>query len=145
MRRATAVANDDDDAAVDIDARGRPDAAIDAPAAPAGQLLLSEIVLQPSSAEFVEIVNPSAQAIDLANYYVADNGHYFKLPVAVPTVDSADFIVRFPAGASIPAHGVVTVAIDSAANFTATYPGITPRSRSALAHQLEQLFEWECA
>jgi hypothetical protein len=39
----------------------------------------------------------------------------------VPTVDTSDFIVRFPAGATIAPGGVVTVASDTAANFQTVY------------------------
>ena len=127
------------DAAV-IDARVVDAAAIDAPppidAAPPidgpppviTSLLLSEVVLTPTGGEFVEIVNPTAAAVDLANFYLSDASQYFRLPagVAAVTADATDFIAKFPAGASIPAHGVVTVALDTAANFTATYPAITP-------------------
>src|SRR5205807_2152579 len=88
-------------------------------------LLLSEIALSPAGHEFVEIVNPTTQTVDLSSYYLSDNGNYFKLPAGGLTVAAADFIVKFPAGATIGSHGVVTVALDTAANFTAAY-GIAP-------------------
>jgi len=117
------------DAAV-IDAPPPIDAAppIDGPPPVITSLLLSEVVLTPTGGEFVEIVNPTAAAVDLANFYLSDASQYFRLPagVAAVTADTTDFIAKFPAGASIPAHGVVTVALDTAANFTATYPAITP-------------------
>lgn len=91
------------------------------PAMAAAPLLLTEIVLTPSLGEFIEIANPSTQPVDLSTYYLADAGAYFRLPVNAPIVDAADFLVKFPAGASIPAKGVVTVALDTAANFTTTY------------------------
>lgn len=100
------------------------DAAPDAPPSQAATLLLSEVVLQPNAAEMIEIVNPGATAIDLSHYYLSDHSDYFKLPAGA-SVGSSDFIVKFPQGASIPAHGVVTVAIDTAANFTAAY-GVAP-------------------
>jgi len=107
-----------------IDAPGQP---IDAPPMTTMiPLLLTEVVLAPSAGEFIEIANPNAQAVDLSTYYVADAGLYFRIPGGPPVLDPADFIARFPAGASIPGKGVVTVALDTAANFTATYPGVTP-------------------
>jgi hypothetical protein len=60
--------------------------------------------------------------VDLSTYYLSDFGGYWKEPAAVPTVDGGDFIARFPAGATIPAHGVITVALDTAASFHTTYP-----------------------
>ncbi len=101
-----------------------PDAALptDAALTAAGPtLLLSEVVLAPAGGELVEIVNPTGVAVDLSTYYLSDAPDYWKLPAGVPTVDSTDAIVRFRAGASIPAGGVVTVAFDTAASFTTTY------------------------
>jgi hypothetical protein len=88
-------------------------------------LLLSEIELAPSGGEFIEIVNPTAQAIALDNYYLSDNGTYFRLPAGTQSLDSGDFIARFKAGTNIASHGVVTVSLDTAANFTAA-TGVAP-------------------
>lgn len=101
------------------------DATLDGSPSPGAALLLSEIALSPTAGEFVEIVNPTTQAVDLSTYYLSDNGNYFKLPAGTPTLSSADFIAQFPAGAMIAPSGVVTVAIGSAAGFTTTY-GIAP-------------------
>ncbi|HVK88825.1 MAG TPA: lamin tail domain-containing protein [Kofleriaceae bacterium] len=105
------------DAPSDEDAQVTPDA----PPPDASALLLSEVVLQPAGAEYIELINPGSAPVDLSRYYLADHGNYFRIPAGTATVDSSDFIVKFPQGASIPAHGVVTVAIDSAAAFTTTY------------------------
>ncbi|MBA3499771.1 MAG: lamin tail domain-containing protein [Myxococcota bacterium] len=88
-------------------------------------LLVTEVVLSPNEGEFIEIFNASGQSVDLTNFFVSDHGNYFRLPAGTPTIDNGDFIARFPAGASIPAKGVVTVALATAAEFTATY-GIAP-------------------
>ncbi len=104
------------------------DAAVQPTDAPGGgggggpaALLLSEVVLAPSTGELVEIVNTGAGAVDLSTYYLSDSGNYFRLPAGAPTVDIGDFIVKFPAGASIAAHSVITVALDTAAAFTTVY------------------------
>lgn len=109
------------DAAVDA-------APIDGPPPVVASLLLTEVVLAPTAGELIEIVNPTSATVDLSTYYLSDAPNYFRLPagVAAATVDSADFIVKFPAGATIAPGAVVTVAIDTAANFTTTYPTITP-------------------
>lgn len=111
----------------------RVDAAIDAagPDAPTpvvASLLLTEIVLAPTGGELIELVNPTAQAVNLSGYYLSDAPGYFKLPAGVTAVgaDSSDFVARFPAGATLAAGGVATIAIDTAASFTTTYPGVDP-------------------
>jgi Lamin Tail Domain len=100
---------------------------IDGPPPVITSLLLSEVVLAPTGGELVEIVNPTAAAVDLSTYYIADAPNYWKLPAGIAAVaaDNTDFVARFPAGATVAAHGVVTVAIDTAANFTVAYPTMT--------------------
>jgi uncharacterized protein len=86
-----------------------------------GHLLLTEIALAPGGGEFIEIYNPTANAVDLSTYYLSDNGNYFKLPAGAPAIGIDDFIVQFPAAASITPAGVVTVATGTAALFTTAY------------------------
>ncbi|MEO8699005.1 MAG: lamin tail domain-containing protein [Kofleriaceae bacterium] len=100
-----------------IDARGMDTM----PGAAAAALLITEVVLAPSTGEFVEIANPTAQTVDLSTYYLADAGVYFQLPAGAPTVDQNDFIVKFPVGASIAPGAVITVALDTATNFQTVY------------------------
>jgi hypothetical protein len=88
-------------------------------------LLLSEVVLTPDAAEMIEIVNTSMQDVDLSSYYLSDSGNYYRLP-ADKTVDMTDFIVKFPAGATIEGHKAITIAIDTPANFAATYNNTPP-------------------
>ncbi len=109
------------DAAIDAAVDAAIDAAIDAPLSATTQLLLTEVVLAPTGGEMIEIANPSDSPVDLTRYYLSDSSAYFRLPGGNATVDATDFIVRFPAGAMIPANGVVTVALDSVASFTSTY------------------------
>jgi hypothetical protein len=91
---------------------------IDAPPAPTAKtLLLSEVMLAPSPQEFIEIVNPTTAAVTLTDYYLADRSDYYKLPVGGLTNTASDFIAQFPAGATIPPNGVVTVALGSAMGF----------------------------
>jgi len=99
-------------------------------------LLLSEVVLSPNEAEMIEIVNTSNQPVDLSTYYLSDSGNYYKLPVD-KSVEVTDFIVKFPNGASIPGHGVITVAIDNPVNFSTHY-GVAP-SYSLMDTSLEKI------
>src|SRR5437870_5090318 len=39
-------------------------------------VLISEISVTPAAAEFIEIYNPTAAAVDLTNYYLSDNAGY---------------------------------------------------------------------
>lgn len=104
----------------------RADATIDAP--PGGApvpLLLTEVVLSPDGAEYVELANPTTGAVALGGYYLSDHGAYFRVPAGAPAVDATDFIVKFPAGAVIGPKAVITVAISTAAAFQTAY-GVAP-------------------
>jgi uncharacterized protein len=100
------------------DAMTTPDAM---PPATGPHLLLSEVVLQPSGGEMIEIVNPTTATIDLATYYVTDVPTYYALPAGAQSIASTDFIARFPAGATIAAGATITVSIATAAEFTTAY------------------------
>ncbi len=129
LEEAPADASGGGDDTTSPDAPTMPDATVDpmpdAPEESGTSLLITEVALTPTAGELIEIANPTHQTIDLSTYYLSDSGHYFELPAGTPTVDSSDFIARFPAGAQIAPGGVVTVAMDTASNFQATY-GIAP-------------------
>lgn len=100
------------DAATPIDS-----STIDALPPLAPHLLITEIKTVDGD-EFVEIYNPTDQAISLRNYYLTDSGNYFLLPGVVAgnntvTTDASDFLVRFPVGAMIAPRQVITVATDA--------------------------------
>lgn len=82
-------------------------------------LLLCEGVLKPAGVELIEIKNPTASTVALDDYYLSDAQDYALLPGAFgagprPSLHASDFIVRFPAGASLPPEGVVVVALNGA-------------------------------
>jgi hypothetical protein len=108
-----------------IDAPVQPPA--DAPPNPptGGSLLITEVALAPAASELVEIANPTSQTVDLSTYYLSDSGKYFQLPAGAVAVDANDFIVKFPAGATLGPGQVITVALDTAANFQTAY-GVAP-------------------
>lgn len=95
------------------------DASIDAAPGDTRHLLLTEIAL--AGTEFIEILNPTSQTVDLSNYYLSDNGNYFSLPIGQPVLGSGDFVARFQTGKTIAPGAVITVAIGTAAAFNATY------------------------
>ena len=84
-------------------------------------VLLSEICLGPDGAEFVELVNPTTTNVDLSHYFLSNHGSYFKLPAGAPTLPLDHFIVQFPAGATLDAGHVITVAMGSASAFQTAY------------------------
>lgn len=69
--------------------------------AAAQRLLLKEIVVAPSPAEYVAIFNPGAVTVDLSNYYLADYETYYLLVNGTAPANASDFIARFPPGAII--------------------------------------------
>ncbi len=89
-------------------------------------LLISEIVTQ--APQYVEIFNPTADTIQLANYHLTDYGvatpagtGYYKLPSATVTPGSNFFnggngrvTLRFPQSATIAPGAVQTIAWDGA-------------------------------
>jgi len=92
-------------------------------------LLLCEVASNPSAAELIEIVNPTAETIDLSNHYLSDDQDYALLPGfsgagPAPTISAFDFIVRFPEGTMMAPGEVLVVAMDGAA-FT-SYFGVAP-------------------
>lgn len=113
------------DAPVDVpDApSGTPDAMAPAPdaAVPTATLLLSEVSVAPNAGELIEVYNPTAAAVTLTNYWLTDVPSYFRLPAAGQTIDNADFVARFPAGATIAAGDAIVIAMDTTANFTTAY------------------------
>jgi hypothetical protein len=91
----------------------------------ADHLVISEFVVKPGPAEFVEIHNPTNAAIDLSDYWLSDNSAYYTAIEGgewQPITDNAgsDFAAKFPDGASIPGGGYITVAF-SGASFETTY------------------------
>lgn len=84
-------------------------------------LLLSEVCVRPSASEFIEVFNPNGSAVSLSNYYLCDlygdntNVEQFYPNLVTGTISpqlNSDFLVKFPAGASIPAGGVIVIAMD---------------------------------
>lgn len=121
---ADATVDAGDDASIDADAGADAsvDAAVDAaadadvPPPPGEHLLFSELVVIPTGSEFFELWNPTASAVDLSAYHVADNSAYTRYATGVPwaPVETAgtDFLVRFPAGATIAPDARLVVAMN---------------------------------
>jgi len=99
----------------------------------ADHLLISEIVLQPSTSEYFIIYNPTDNSIDLTDYYITDatdptnNLYYYNLPTGANyrSTSSTDFTARFPAGSSVAGKSSLVVCIPAKASFTGTHV-VTP-------------------
>ncbi|HRU92347.1 MAG TPA: lamin tail domain-containing protein [Candidatus Marinimicrobia bacterium] len=92
-------------------------------------VIISEIVLQPSKAEYIKLYNPTDNAIDLSNYYLTDGTdpsnqkYYYNLPTDSNfwSTNSSDFIVRFPQGYSIGAQSELIIAATTTADYQDYY------------------------
>ncbi|MBU1674708.1 lamin tail domain-containing protein, partial [bacterium] len=100
-------------------------------------LLLTEVCVQGSDHEFVEIFNPTAETVNLGNYYLTDacyltgNQGYWRLPEGNPSQttvgggDFFDFHARFPSGAVIEPGEALTVSLAGADVFNGVW-GMMP-------------------
>jgi hypothetical protein len=80
------------------------------------RLLLAQVIVAPSEAEYVAVFNPNAFSVDLSNYYLSDSDLYYKVVLNVAPA-TADFIARFPTGAMLAAGATVFIAIEGAECF----------------------------
>ncbi len=93
------------------------------------KLLFTEVCVTPSPGEFVEIYNPNAFAVPLADYYLTDaiyasgSQYYWRIVEGNPSQTTigggayGDFHGRFPAEAVIAAGDTITVALMGRAAF----------------------------
>jgi hypothetical protein len=93
-------------------------------------LLLTEVSVGPSGHEFIEIHNPSNQAVDLSDYYLWDATHHSSdteywliadLAANQTAINQYDFLVRFPAGSSIGPGQYITVSVSATADFATNF------------------------
>jgi len=116
------VANTDQ---ADADSDGIGDACVGS-----NHLLFTEVCVQPSGNEFVEIYNPGNSAVSLDNYYLWDATSHssnieYWLIASLTSIGSTDFVARFPSGSSIGAGEYKTISIAPAADFTTDF-GVAP-------------------
>jgi endonuclease I len=100
-----------------------------------GDLLISEVVVTPTNAEFIEIYNSGATAVDLSNVYLTDatfiggGGTYYWQIVNGSGAGGGggfnDFHARFPDTAMIAAGAYQTISITGSTNFLNVY-GFNP-------------------
>lgn len=96
----------------------------------ADHLLITEIMIRPNGAEFVELYNPTDSEIDLSTYYLynaTDSGlgrFYYKITSGEhfggnTTQKISQFALKFPSGAKIPAGAYRVVALAGATAYCA--------------------------
>ena len=93
-------------------------------------LLLTEVSVGPSGNEFIEIHNPSSQAVDLSDYYLWDATHHDSdteywliadLAADQTAINQYDFLVRFPDGSSIGPGQYLTISVSATADFATNF------------------------
>jgi len=94
----------------------------------ADHLVFSEVVLTPSDGEYVQITNPTANDIDMSDYYLTDatdgsGNAYYNLPSGSGYWSGSgfDFICRFPAGYSLAAGASMKVSLRDNESYLNTY------------------------
>lgn len=102
-------------------------------AAPDPKLLLTEVCTLGAEQEFIEICNPSHQAVNLSDYYLSDaiyfpnNTGYWNMGGGVLNADTigggafTDFTARFPDGFTIAAGDTIVVSVAGSTAFTASF------------------------
>ncbi len=96
------------------------------------QILISEFVVTPTVGEFVEIYNPTANPVDLSDYYLTDatfagdNTYYYQIVEGGGGGGGfGDFHARFPDGALIQPGEYQTIAFPGDSTFFVEY-GVMP-------------------
>ncbi len=95
------------------------------------KLLLTEFVVTPTAAEFIEIHNPNASPVDLSDYYLSDVAfdggpeYYYHIVLGLYEGGFGDFMSKFPDGATIGAGEHQIIALNGDADFLSTY-GVNP-------------------
>ena len=94
----------------------------------ADHLVFSEVVLTPSDGEYVKITNPTANEIDMSDYYLTDatdgsGNAYYNLPSGSGYWSGSgfDFICRFPAGYSLAAGASIKISLRDNESYVNTY------------------------
>jgi cysteine-rich repeat protein len=90
----------------------------------AQHLLITEVAITSTDAEFIEIYNPSSSPVDLTNVYLADYNTYYEIATST-NPSSSDFWAQFPSGTQIPAGGFMVVATQGASEFYSVH-GVLP-------------------
>ncbi len=97
--------------------------------AQADHILMQRVVLTPTNAEMVTLVNPTGATVNLSDYYITDavkastGKYYYNLPSAANYWSSSttDFIARFPAGQILAAGDTLILSMHTDSLFNDYY------------------------
>lgn len=87
---------------------------------PAPHLLISEFADEDDDHEFIEIYNPTADAVGLDDVYLSNRPSYYQ-DLTPGDYGNESFIVRFPGGAQIAGRSFLVIAMKSHSNFTSAW------------------------
>ncbi len=97
------------------------------------KLLITEVCTKDVGAEFIEILNPGAVAVDMGSYYLTDAVNtpasqlYWRIAEGSPSAATVgggadgDFHAKFPDGFSIDAGDTIVITVAGSTAFNATY------------------------
>ena len=88
--------------------------------------LFSEVVATPTSGQFIEILNPTEEELDLSDLYLSNSPLYYGMVTQDGSVDTNSgaggyFNAKFPAGTMLGADEFMVVAIGDGAGFNSDY------------------------
>ncbi len=89
---------------------------------PAPHLLLSEFADDDDDHEFIEIYNPTGDAVLLDDIYLSNLRSYFS-ELDPKDYGGGKFIVGFPAGEEIPPRSFIVIGMNSREDFTSSWGG----------------------
>ncbi len=102
-------------------------------------LQISEVQVAPDSNGFIEIFNPNPFPVSLDDYYLSDYNTYYTMVNQIYTSQTADFLVKFPAGTSIDSAGVLVIALDGS-GFTYGTPDFEIKGTSTQVADMDPLY-----
>lgn len=99
-------------------------------------ILISEVSVQGTDQEFIELYNPTAAAVELSQYYLTDlsnvvsnstsmDNEFVKVTTGTVKAQQSDFLVRFPDGATIQPEQRLVIVIANGATFESVV-GVKP-------------------
>jgi cysteine-rich repeat protein len=88
---------------------------------PGGHLLVTEVAVSPTAAEFVEIFNPSSSSVSLDGVYLSDRDDYYKVVTGSLSSAANDFVAAFPSGSTLAAGAWAVVSIQGATSYKSVF------------------------
>lgn len=88
----------------------------------ADHLIFNRIAVKPDQGELIEIYNPTNETVDLSNYYLSDQNDYYNwIFDNTSTINSRDFLIKFPNGSQIQSEESFIISTTSSEDFLNYY------------------------